>query len=341
MNDIPIRFSNGNAKSTVASKRKQAPVNNLFHNHQGNLLKSPDGTLPIIALTLSSRSNFKQKIIRMASNNKSPRLTNHSPTDFRMTQIKSHVRNLNRSNASSIPKSFNHPANITRITQQQQPQQQQNPRCLYVLKTATSFQRTVSARIPNQPVSVLQQQQASAPRPYNQYEHFLAYLRRQSLARQRRKQQEEEGHNDHVETTITLNLNKQSSTHTFQSTSHNSIASLITDLTPVPSISITAKPANRLPSSHRPLHRSISTYPQIPTPICKTPTPTSKTPIDDQMYTSSSVLVTPRNSVADDPAMPPMAKSHEFHLNEDMLSYSYINDESEIKYQGHLLSMAV
>jgi hypothetical protein len=335
MNDIPmIRFSIGNAKSTVETRKKQVPENNLFNNHHGNLSKSPDATLPIIALTLSSRSNFKPKIIRMASNNKSPRLTNHSPTDFRMTPIKAHIRNLNRSNASSLPKSFNQPPNNIRTTQQQQ----QNPRCLYVLKTATSFHRTVSARIPNQstPVPPQQQQpqQITAPRPYNQYEHFLAYLRRQSLARQRRKQQEEEGHTDHVETTITLNLNKQSSTHTFQSTSHNSISSILTDLTPVPSMSITAKRTTRLPSSHRPLHRSITTYPQTPTPTCKTP-------IDDQIYTSSSVLVTPRNSVVDDPSMPPVSKHHGFHLNDDMLNYSYVNDENEIKYQGQMLSTAV
>jgi hypothetical protein len=350
MTDIPFQLSIANAKSTLGSKRKQLPTNNVCDNHQGNLPKSSDATLPIITLTLSARSNFKQKFIRMASNNKSARFSNHIPIDLRTAQIKTHVRSSSRSNVSPIPKSsLSYPTTIMRSTSShnsnQQQQQQQNPRCLYVLKTATSFHRTISARVPNHAVPLQQPQQPiNTPRPYNQYEHFLAYLRRQSLARLRRKQQEEEGHSDHVETTITLNLNKQHSIQTFQSISHQSIShqsishqslsSSNTDLTSIPSISIKAKRASGLSSPSRLHQRSTSTYPQTPTPM-------SKTPVDDQLYTSSSVLVTPRNSVVDDPSMPPMAKPHGFHLNDDMLNYRYVSDESGIPYQGHLLSTPV
>ncbi|CAF2074844.1 unnamed protein product, partial [Rotaria magnacalcarata] len=95
------------------------------------------------------------------------------------------------------------------------------------------------------------QQQQALPRPQYQYGHFLAHLRRQSLARLRRKQEQEQGLSDTIETKITLNLNRHPSTQSFQSLSNQSLTSLATDSSLMPTISITASRAGRPFSSYR------------------------------------------------------------------------------------------
>jgi hypothetical protein len=341
MNAISSQFAIIDSNSSTMKKGKQLPSNNLFHNHQRNLPMTSNATLPII--TLSSFSNFTQKFIQMPTNNKSTIPANNIPTDVRLSHIKSSTRSFHRPNISSMPKSsFNHPTISNRSNNQQQ-----NSRHLYVVNapTPTLTRRIISARIRNNnnstPVLLppeQQQQQPNLSRPYNQYGHFLAYLRRQSLARMRRKQEEEEGNTDHVETTITLNLNKQPSAQSFQSTSNYSVTSVATDTSLVPMISMTAKRSGKLSSSYRPVQRSISSY-RFNT-FRQTPSPIPKSSMDDQLFslTSSSLLVTPRNSVEDDISMPPIKNLHKLNLNDDMLKYFYINDDSGIKYQKPMIS---
>jgi len=270
----------------------------------------------------------------MSTKNKSIIPSTNTPTDFRMAHIKSaHTRNFNRSNISPIPKSsLSHPTTITRPTiSHHSNNQQQNTRYLYVVNTPIPSYRTISTRIPNHHSNTVspqqqqqQQQQPVPPRPFTQYGHFLAYLRRQSLARTRRKQQQEEGNLDYVETTIRLNLNKQSSTQS------------ITDRSSTPMISMTAKRTERLPSSYRSVQRSITSY-RINT-FRQTPPILSKDSIDDQLITltSSSLLITPRNSIDDDTTVSPIINPYELHLNNDKHKYGYVNDD-----HGQILSTAV
>jgi len=308
-------------------KRNQLPPKNLFNNHERNLLISSNATLPIIPS--SSFSNFKQKSIQMATNNKSTIPSNNIPTDFRMIHTKPHTRNLNRSNVALMPKSSSYPIISSRSNNQRQ-----NPRYLYLINTATTYHGTVSTRIPNNnnSISVSPPQSPILSRPYSQYGHFLAYLRRQSLARTRRKQEEEEGNIDHIQTTITLNLNRQPSIQTFQSTSRNSLTLLTQD---PPMISMTAKRSERISSSYLPIQRSIKPYRL--NLFGRSPSPITKNSIDEQLLTitSSSLLMTPRNSVEDDETMSPIKNPYELYLNDDMLN------DNRIKHHRQIISTAV
>jgi hypothetical protein len=342
-----MQFSITNTKPLIMKKRKQPPSNNLFNEDQRNHSVTSNATLPII--TVSSFTNLKQKFIRMASNsNKSTILSNPS-TDFRTTSVKSRASRSNRVNSSTVSKSsLNFPATGSRPTTSQRPNtHQQNNRLLYVVNTPTLSHRTASAHTPNPKLksspSQQQQQQSNLSRPHSQYGHFLAYLRRQSLARLRRKQQQEAGNTDNIETTVTLNLNKHPSAQTFHSPSNYSLGALATDVSPMPTISISAKRAGRPVSCYYQLERSLTTYrlsayPQTPLP--RTPKPST----DDQLLSlaSSSLLITPRNSVVDDAIMSPIIKpAYESHSNDDMLNYNYVSENSGVKYQGQMLSTAV
>jgi hypothetical protein len=308
-------------------KRNQLPAKNLFNNHQRNPAISSNVTLPIIPQ--SSLLNFKRKIIQMATNNKSTVPSNNIPTDFRMTQTKPFTRNLNRSNTLSMPKStLNNPTISPHSNNHRQ-----NTRYLYLINRATTYHQTVSTRIPNNnSTPVLPSQSSIFPRPYSQYGHFLAYLRRQSLARTRRKQEEDEGNIDHIQTTITLNLNKPLSRQSLQSTSRNSLTLLTID---PPMISMTAKRSGRFTSSYLPIRRSITPYRL--NPFRQTPSPITKNSIDEQLITltSSSLLITPRNSVENDSTMSPIKNPFELYLNDDMLN------NNRIKHQRQIISTSV
>lgn len=329
-------------KPLLMKTRKQLPSNNLFNNYQRNHSITSNVALPIISV--SSFSNFKEKFIRMASNNNKSAILSNPSNDARMTSMKSRMPYPTRANSSTVTKSsVNFPTANSRPTTSQRPNtQQQNNRLLYVVNTPISSHRTISAQPVNQnlkPSPPPSQQQTNFTRPQSQYGHFLAYLRRQSYARLRRKQAEEAGNTDNIETTVTLNLNKHPPTQTFQSSSNHSLASMTADISPRPTISITAKRAGRPVSSYNQLQRSLTTY-----RLSAYPHTTSKTAIDDQLLSlsSSSLLITPRNSVVDDEIMSPMTRPpYDLHLNNDMLNYCHVNNHTEVKYQGHMLSTAV
>ena len=336
---IDIEDSIMTTKPLLMKTRKQPPVNNLFNNYQRNHSVTSNSTLPIV--TVSSFSNFKEKFIQMAShNNKSVILSNPS-NDARITSMKSRTPYPNRVNSSTVSKSSVYfPTTNSRPTTSQRPNtQQQHNRLLYVVNTPISTHRIISAQPVNQnlkPSPPPSQQQTNLSRPQSQYGHFLAYLRRQSYARLRRKQAEEAGNTDNIETTVILNLNKHPSTQTFQSPSNHSLTSVTADISPRPTISITAKRAGRPVSSYNQLQRSLTSY-----RLSAYPHTTLKTTMDAQILSlsSSSLLITPRNSVVDDETMSPIANPP--HLNNDMLNYCHVSNHTGIKYQGHMLSTAV
>ncbi len=250
----------------------------------------------------------------MATNHKS---ISHPPTDSRMVQSKSYTPSMPRS-------SWNYPTKSQRSNYHSP-----NARYLYVINTPIQTQRTISAR--KHPPPIVAQQQPILPRPYTQYGHFLSYLRRQSLARTRRKQQEEEGVSAHVETTITFNFNRQPSTQTFQSTSYPSLASVTTETSSMPTISMTAKRAGRSSSSS---HRPRTTY-RLKT--CRPISPLIPTNfLDDPLFTSSSVLITPRNSMVDETTMSAAFQSSELYSN----NY-HVNDASGTTNRRKLRSTGV
>ncbi|CAF1935256.1 unnamed protein product [Rotaria magnacalcarata] len=69
----------------------------------------------------------------------------------------------------------------------------------------------------------------------------------------------------------------------------------------------------------------------------------SKQISDNQLssFQSSSLLMTPRNSVVDDSTTSTILKpSYDLHLDDDMLNYCYVSGDSGVKYQGQLFHAA-
>jgi hypothetical protein len=316
---------------------------------------------------------LKKKRIRMASNNKPIKQTTTQspiPTEFRlkipsdMSQTKPRILSSTRPAASNMPKSsLSYPTIITRPTTSNRYNYPQQPgaRFLYVVNTPAPPQRTTSARISGSTLNALplhQQPHLLAspllPRPHPQYGHFLAYLRRQSLARIRRKQQE--GSLDGIETNVSFNSTR-STLPVFQSTSNTSLGTFTSETSSMPTINLQPKRKIRPLSSYRLLQRSLSSslstnyrlnLNQTPPPLktfAPSPSPRSftKKPSDDQslLLTHTSVLITPTNSVVDETIISPTKKApYELQLSGDMLNYCYVSD-SGVKYQGQLLSTSV
>ena len=388
MKEIAVQFSITNSpllavtKPTMARRRKNSipptASRNLFNHHRRSHQMQYTTVLPIISL--SSLSDFKEKLVRMASNNKSMQQTTTTPssvlTEFRlktpsadMPQIKSRVTSSNRLPASNIPKSslsyrtiLSRPSTGHRTNQ---PSQQQPPpagaRFLCVVNPPLPSQRPISARVIHQnnltPLPLHQQPQLLAsphlPRPHPQYGHFLAYLRRQSLARIRRKQQQqEEGSSDTVETTIIFSSSRPSPT-LCHSTSNLSMHPPSPDTSSMPAISLQTKRNHRSVPSHRSLQRTVSSSPVNyrlklnQTPPLRQPPPSPRifpTKSSDKppiLLPQTNVLITPANSVVDEAIVFPVKKPpYELQLTGDMLNYCYVSD-SGVKYQGQLLSSPV
>ncbi|CAF0770501.1 unnamed protein product [Rotaria sordida] len=350
MTDIPLQFSIIDLNPMLLKKRKSSASNNnlLNNNYLRSRPMTSNGTLPII--TVPSFSNFKEKLLRMATNKKSITLFN-TPIESSMTQIKPRTISSNRSNASTKPKSsLSHPTTATTTTRpttshrtnyQQQQQQQQSTQLLYVVNTPTPSHQSVSPHLAHTYFNPSPQQHSIVHRSQYQYGHFLAHLRKQSLARTRRKQQQEQGHTDNIETTITFNLNKNQTSQTFQSSSNYSIGSLTTDSSSTPIISITAKRPERPISNYRQFQRSIKNFRL--NSIQQSQTQISKDLTEQQLLSlqSSSLLITPRNSVVDETGTSTIIKpSCDLHLNDDMLNYCYVSGDSGIKYQGQMFPTA-
>jgi hypothetical protein len=253
----------------------------------------------------------------MATNNKS-----NISIEFPTVQIKSRIPSSNLLPMMKSSTSITRPPTSQRSNNQQQS-----------ANSPMTSHRTLTNNSNRSPRKQ-QQQQSAFSHPNAQYGHFLAYLRRQTLARMRRKQQEEEGNTDNAETIITFNSNKYSSILPFQSTSNYSLNSLTTDTQSLSNISMTAKRAGQTLSTSRQLQRSTTNYRFSQSP--------PKYSTNDQLITlTPSLLITPANSVVDDAAMSPAKPPYELQLNDDKLNYCYISDDSGVKYQGQMLSTSV
>ncbi|CAF0918632.1 unnamed protein product [Rotaria sp. Silwood1] len=313
----------------------------------------------------------------MAASKKSTKQTTTSstiPTEFRlklplsdMSQTKPRVMSSHRTMISNIPKSsLSYPTTIPHPTAPYRlnyyhHQQQQGERLLYVVKAPVTPRRSASARISSNGFNTLplhQQPHLLAspllPRPHPHYGHFLAYLRRQSLARIRRKQEQEAGNIDNVESTIKFHSSKPI-VQTFQSTSHASLNIATQEILSMPTMSLTSKRRTRPLSSYQHVRRPSSpiqtnyrltlnqspSLRQPPPPSSPIQQTTTKTTSNEQLHISTSAVITPTNSVVDDIAKLSTVKApYELQLSGDMLNYCYVSD-SGVKYQGQLLSTPV
>lgn len=378
--DGPMRFVTRTAHARHHKSPISSAAGNLFthpHHHHQQQRSHPmqySAVLPIISL--STLADFKEKLIPMATNNRTfKQVTSPSPpllqyrlkmpiAETLVSKTRSTIHNRPAVSNTSKPSSSHstrpstpHRSNIHTYYQQQQ--QLQGASLLYIANTPISARRTHSARIPLNPTLnplPLHQQPhlISAPlfpRPHPQYNHFLAYLRRQSLARLRRRQEQDEGNNENVETTVIFNPIKPVS-QPFQSISNLSLSTSVPETSSTPSMSLSAKRKGRPLSSYRQLPRSSSTFTgpyrltsnQSSTLRQSTPAPhaATKKPIEDRStpLVSSSFLITPANSIVDETITSLKKAPYELQLAGDMLNYCYVSD-SGMKYQGQLLSSAV
>ncbi|CAF0957327.1 unnamed protein product [Adineta ricciae] len=282
----------------------------------------------------------------MATNNKS-HISPNVLVESLTTQMQSREQVAHRSTGPSTMSrsSLKYPLIVTRsVTVHRPTNLQLYDRSLHVFKPPISSQRTLLTRTPNHsplrsPRHPLQQQQPISPRSSSQYDHFLAYLRRQSLARMRRKQEEEYGESEgNPGTMVTLNINRTLPSQQFQSPSHGSLLSSSTaDTSSTPMMSIATKRNGRPVSTYRPFARPTTTRPAqklSPSIAADANHLLTKT-------LTSSLVITPANSVVDDVSMPPVKIPYELHINDDKLSYSYISDDSGVKYHGQMLPSAV
>ena len=184
----------------------------------------------------------------------------------------------------------------------------------YARQSPANTRRISSARL-SDPHSVPLLTPSSSPlisRPHSQYNHFVAYLRRQSLARMRRKLEHVENNVDHLDTTIT-----------FYPSTPSALAQAATDL----SLLGKHRGGGRPPASYHPPARSSSLRHSAASP-------------DDPpgSFLPSIVSHTPHNSFVIDPlATQRKRASYELQITGDMLNYCYVSD-SGVKYQGQLLS---
>ena len=385
MTEVGVQFSSIDASmrrmaGTALARRQRPPsslpASNLFNHQQ----RRSHGTqysavLPIISLT--TLADFKEKLIPMATNNRTFKQVTSpaSPLlDYRlrmptldMPPGKSRSTLVHRPAPPSASKSsFSHPTRPNTPHRQNTynfyQQELQGANLLYIANTPITPRRTHSARIPlNPPLNPLPLHQQPhlisaplLPRPHPQYNHFLAYLRRQSLARLRRRQEQDEGNNDNVETTVIFNPIKPVS-QPFQSTSNLSLSTSVPDTSSTPSMSFSAKRKGRPLSSYRQLPRSSSTLTgpyrlnsnqssplrQMTTTISVPHVATKKIAEDHSApLASSSLLITPANSVVDETVTTLKKAPYELQLAGDMLNYCYVSD-SGVKYQGQLLSTVV
>ncbi|CAF0780349.1 unnamed protein product [Adineta ricciae] len=268
--------------------------------------------------------------------------------------------------ASQIPKtSIIYPTLLPRSSTSYYSNHQPCPRdarYLYVVNASGNSHRTPSTQTPSPNSNSLPLPQqfptlnpSTPPRPYLQYGHFLAYLRRQSLARLRRKQEQQElDGTESVDTAITLTSNKTPS-YSLQSMSNLSLGTSTTDAASMPAIPIiTSKQKSRPTTSQRPLQRSSSLLTTnyrlnlnqaLPFREITSLHTLKETSVDNHSLVLPSkpiVSATPANSVinATDASSPSNRAPYEVQLTGDTLSYCFVSD-SGVTYQGQLLSSAI
>ena len=315
MTEVDVQFSvkTSSARHRTKERNSSNPSTNLFHQHHPrNPLSSssPSSILPIISLP--KFTDLHEKFSPMFTSTKT---IPPSSVEYRLKMPFN-----DRSRSIHTPRSPLYARPPTSSSYRLNSSQQRN--------NDLSPRRTPSARTPPIHSNAPLHQQThlltnpSFPRIHPQYNHFLAYLRRQSLARLRRRQEQDDGT---VETTVTFHTPKPPtpSPRTFHSPSHL----YTSETTSMPMIASSLRRNIRPVSSNRILPR--------------TPSILKKIPEDENKVTSASFLITPANSIVEEITITPMKTApYELQLTGDMLNYSYVSD-SGMKYRGQLLSTAV
>ena len=387
MSEVAVQFSFADAsaksipKRSSAKQRKSstnAPTSSNLFNHQQRRSQSTQSSVGLPIISLPSFDDFAEKFTQSPSNSKifkQPRGSSPINMDYRLRMPKTEVPILKtRTTLPSVTKSpIVLPTTNLRPQTSNRPGQSNNYQkrsvhgdtFLYIVNAQLSPRRNSSARIqtllsPNPPnIQQPQQQQQtnlsgsmSLSRPNSQYSHFLSYLRRQSLARLRRRQEQEDGNHDGVETTVIINSTKQPLL-AFQSTSNITFNTLGSESSTIPALSIGQKRTGRPVSSFfRPAVRTMSTTMSSSTnrlsvnpsvSLRQVAASSNRKIYEDSMEPSpaSSVLLTPNNSIVDENSNGTLKKAtYDVQLAGDVLNYSYISDTG-VKYQGQLLSSLV
>lgn len=386
MTDVVAEFSIADRSSREASKKLTAQrrkslssattTSNLFFDHQRRS-RITQGSTPLPIISLPSFDDFKEKLKSVSSNSISN--NKHRPTtpviaDFRLKMPRAEnstnkTRLAGRVAVTNMPKSSlsypttifpsNNNSNRASLFNGYQKPLVQNSKYLYIVNTPISTRRTASARVSSQPTSTpttatmttaaagaTMSPSSLLPRSNSQYSHFLAYLRRQSLARLRRRQESEEGQHENLETTVVISPAKAPSV-TFQSASNLSISmTSSTDSAPNSSRkhfrpnSSTFRLANRSNSMNNSRTQTNSNFAPLTTSLNKISTKKSHHE-HVEPSTSSKVVLTPNNSIVEEIISSNIRKApYELQLSGDVLNYCYVSDTG-VKYQGQLLSSVV
>jgi hypothetical protein len=375
--NAPLPFS----VQTPNRLQKQSPMlsttNKLFGHYQRSPTTSSSSVLSIVSTC--SLADSDAEFIRIKSNNhvvvKHMPSSIHSTVDVRskmsthdVSSKKLPSTNKHRSIMSTMKQtSASNPTIPYRLTslatsQQQQQQQQlvQGSKLPSIGNVLRPSHRTSSARTPSithVSSSTLNQQtqlvsSSMLTRPHSQYSHFLAYLRRQSLARLRRRQEQDGCHTSPTECSVVSDTSK-STGQTSTTVSNVSHCKTSSDTTSTTRSTSPVKRSVRDSSTNRSLLRSsssimsnnynwignssvLSRQTRYQPGLATQPSRSQFTPL-----LPSSLSTTSTSSMVDDGIVSSLKKTpYALQLTGDMLNYYYVSD-SGMKYQGQILSTVV
>ena len=273
------------------------PMQTFTSSSRMNLRKQPmqsSTLLPIISL--SSFANCKEKLIQLTTSGARSTVP-ITPPPLACPTIETKPIRARSARPLIAPRSpLHHPTIASQPTAR--PDQSQ---FFCLMNTPMPSHR--AANLPSQKKTINStQQQLLVPRSHPQFGRFLTYLRLQSFSRVKRKnQQREEKPADPLEAVLMVNYSRHTS-QIFQSISNFSLDSLPVNGSPTPM----SKPRGQSLSPSRQLQRSTSNLISNPRrasinkPSFFLTPPLTPTEDPTCILTASSLLNTPRNSLADE-----------------------------------------
>lgn len=273
------------------------PMQTFTSSSRMNLRKSPiqsSALLPIISL--SSFADCKEKLTQLTTSGARSTVP-LTPPPLACPTVETKPTGTRSARPLIAPRSpLHHPTIASQSTAR--PDQSQ---FFCLMNTPMPSHRAANVSSPKKPINSTQQQ-LLVPRSHPQFGRFLTYLRLQSFSRVKRKnQQREEKPADPLEAVLMINYSRHNS-QIFQSISHFSLDSLPTNGSPTP----TPKPRGQSLAPLRQLQRSTSNLINNPRrasinkPSFFLTPPLTPTEDPTCILTASSLLNTPRNSLADE-----------------------------------------